>query len=96
MPYTIVFAIFVHGIGFFTEAIHTQARKCLQSLFATVPTMHYSATVQLFSVDKPHQRFLAVVDVVQITTSRNKFMVSGLRKSLRNTLSHTDMIVTDS
>ena len=33
--------------------------------------MNYSATVQLFSVDKPHHRFPAVVDVARITTSRD-------------------------
>ena len=34
--------------------------------------MHYLATVQLFAVDKPHKRFLAVVDVARITTSMNQ------------------------
>ena len=62
---------FVNFIGFFTAAIHTETRKCWQSVLETVSTIHYSATVQLFSVNKPHHRFLAVVDV-RITTSGNQ------------------------
>ena len=50
-------------MGLFREAINAQEWKCWQSLFANVSTMHYSATVQVFSVEKPHQRFLSVVDV---------------------------------
>ena len=72
MTVPIASAKFVDSVGFFTEATHTQERKCWQSALATVSTMHYSATVQLFAVDKPHQRFLAVVDVARITTSRNQ------------------------
>ena len=62
----------VDSIGFFTEAIQAEERKRWQIVFANVSAMHYSATVQLFSVDMLHQRFLAVVDVARITTSRNQ------------------------
>ena len=42
--------------------------------------MHYSATVQLSSVDQPHHRFLAVVDVTRITTSRDNSYGVQLQK----------------
>ena len=71
---------FVHGIGFSTESIYTQARKCGQSVLATVSTMHYSASVQLFSIDQPHNRFLAVVDVARVTTSRDQSYGVRLQK----------------
>ena len=71
----------IHGIGFSTEAVHTHARMYGQSVLATVPTMHYSASVQLFSVDQPHHRFLAVVDVAQITASRNQSYGVRLQKA---------------
>ena len=72
MPVPVAAAKFVHGISFFTEAIHNQARMCWQSVLAKVSTVHYSATVQLFSAHKPHQNLLAVIDVARITTSRNE------------------------
>ena len=42
--------------------------------------MHYSATLQLFPVDQPHHRFLAVVDVVRITTRRDQSYGVRLQK----------------
>ena len=96
MSVPIAEAKFIDRIGFPTVAIHAQAMQRWQPNLATVSTMHYSESVQLFSVDQSYHRFLAVVDVARITTSRINPMVSGFRKSLRNTLLHADAIVTDS
>ena len=44
--------------------------------------MHCSATVQLFFVDQPNHRFLALVDFARITTSRVRSYGVRLQKEL--------------
>jgi hypothetical protein len=63
-----------------TITVQTQTRQLGQPEFPSVTSVQYLAIVRLFSVDEPHDGFLAVIDIACVTAGGEQTNDVGLQE----------------